>query len=142
MKRFQLLQEEGEIRDRPSTEAGVVLRLRKGSQFFVDEAGGDGQLWLKVRSVTGKEGYLAADVKRKEVIQRAEDDEEGGAFAPERAGVRAGVVGGVIMMVIAAVWFFLGWQAGRVFFYPPILFVIGLYALVKGLLTGNVKGGS
>jgi len=33
--------------------------------------------------------------------------------------------GGIGMMVGAVVWFVLGWMAGRIFFYPPILFVIG-----------------
>jgi hypothetical protein len=27
------------------------------------------------------------------------------------------------------------------FFYPPVLFVIGLIAFVKGLVTGNITGG-
>jgi hypothetical protein len=64
-----------------------------------------------------------------------------GAFAPERAGWNAGVLGGVVMLAIAAGWFFLGLQAGRIFFYPPILAVIGVVGIVRGLATGNLAGG-
>lgn len=63
-----------------------------------------------------------------------------GPFAPEAAGIRKGVAGGVTMIAIAAVWFFVGLSAGYVFYYPPILFLIGVYALLKGLATGNFGG--
>src|SRR5215831_3956291 len=43
--------------------------------------------------------------------------------------------GGVGMMVGAVVWFVLGWMAGRIFFYPPILFVLGVAAVGKGLMA-------
>ena len=43
--------------------------------------------------------------------------------------------GGVGMMVGAVVWFVLGWMAGRIFFYPPILFVMGIVAVGKGLMA-------
>lgn len=65
---------------------------------------------------------------------------EGGFFGIEKRGIRAGVLGGVVMMAIAAVWFFVGLSCDRMFFYPPILFIIGIYAVIKGLVTGNIKG--
>ncbi len=46
------------------------------------------------------------------------------------------------MIVIAVVWFFGGLAVGYVFFCPPILFLIGLFAVVKGLVTGNFAGGT
>ena len=60
-----------------------------------------------------------------------------GFFAPEKKGISMGVVGGIIMIVIAVVWFFAGLAAGLIFFYPPILFLIGLFALITGLFKGN-----
>lgn len=69
-----------------------------------------------------------------------ESDNNGGGFAPEKAGVKKGVLGGIVMIVIALVWFFAGLAADRIFFYPPILFVIGLYALIKGIADGNIAG--
>jgi hypothetical protein len=44
------------------------------------------------------------------------------------------------MMIIAVVWFVAGFAAGIIFYYPPILFLIGLFALVKGIFTGNLAG--
>jgi hypothetical protein len=64
----------------------------------------------------------------------------GGAFAPEKKGISMGVVGGIIMIAIAVVWFVVGYAAGFIFFYPPILAVIGMFAIVKGIATGNVAG--
>lgn len=74
---------------------------------------------------------------RERVTSVEEDD---GFFAPERRGLDRGILGGVVMMGIAVVWFGLGWAAGYIFFYPPVLFVIGLFGTLKGLFTGNVAG--
>ena len=46
-----------------------------------------------------------------------------------------GMWAGIGMMVGAVVWFVVGWMAGRIFIYPPILFVIGAIALVKSLMA-------
>lgn len=45
----------------------------------------------------------------------------------------SGVAGGLLAMLIAVVWFVAGLANDVIFFYPPILFVIGLVALFKGL---------
>lgn len=63
-----------------------------------------------------------------------------GFFAMEKNGVKKGVAGGVMMMLIAVVWFVVGYAAGFIFYYPPILFIIGLFAFFKGLFTGNLSG--
>jgi hypothetical protein len=44
------------------------------------------------------------------------------------------------MIAIGVVWFFVGLYFGRIFYYAPILAVIGVYALVKGAIQGNVAG--
>ena len=55
---------------------------------------------------------------------------------PRRRGpiiaVNSRLVTGLLMMVGAAVWFFVGLEAGIIFFYPPILFVIGLGTMFQG----------
>ena len=51
--------------------------------------------------------------------------------------VNAGVIGGVLMMIIAVVWFVVGLACGILFYYPPILFVIGIIAIIKGGLGNN-----
>jgi hypothetical protein len=76
--------------------------------------------------------------KRRPKLRR-EDSRSGPsvAFEPGWFGsINSGVIGGLLMMLIAVVWFVLGLAAGRIFFYPPILFVIGIVSIVKGL-SGN-----
>lgn len=51
--------------------------------------------------------------------------------------INSGVIGGVLMMVIAVVWFVVGWLAGRIFLYPPFLFIIGFIAVMRGLFGGE-----
>ncbi len=68
-------------------------------------------------------------------------EENAGFFAQEQKGIQKGVWGGVIMITIAIVWFVVGWYAGYIYFYPPVLFVIGIFALVKGIMKGNLNGG-
>lgn len=80
--------------------------------------------------------------KEREVTEKILEKEKNADrfFEPEKKGVKAGVLGGIIMMSIAVVWFFVGLKSGWVFFYPPILFCIGLFAFIKGLFTGNISG--
>jgi hypothetical protein len=48
-----------------------------------------------------------------------------------------GALGGLGMMGIAIVWFVGGGLFGVWFIYPPILFVLGLIAFIKGLIDGR-----
>ena len=49
--------------------------------------------------------------------------------------VNGGVLGGIVMMLIAVVWFVVGIVAlDMIYFYPPILFVVGIVAIVRGLM--------
>lgn len=87
----------------------------------------------------------AFNISSESMTQRAHrltaaDEGGGGVFAPEKKGLDAGMIGGALMMIIAVVWFIVGWAAGVIFFYPPILFIIGLFGFLKGLFTGNVTG--
>ena len=77
-----------------------------------------------------------------ERIEKIASDSQGGAgfFDYEKKGIQKGVCGGLTMMAIAFVWFFGGLCIGIIFFYPPILFIIGLYSFVKGMATGNFSG--
>jgi hypothetical protein len=49
--------------------------------------------------------------------------------------LNAGIIGGILMMLIAIVWFTVGLLFGIIFIYPPILLVIGAIALIKGLAS-------
>jgi hypothetical protein len=77
---------------------------------------------------------------KKNVAGTGTKNVSGSTWGLEGAGFRRGVLGGIAMMVIACVWFVGGLFAGYIFFYPPILFIIGLVALIKGIIDGNVAG--
>ena len=48
-----------------------------------------------------------------------------------------GVIGGAVAMLIAVVWFVGGLFADIIFFYPPILFVLGMIGVAKGMLVSQ-----
>lgn len=56
---------------------------------------------------------------------------------PPRKAWNNRVAGGLTCMVIAVIWFCAGLAFDWVFYYPPILFVIGLVSLIRGLVTGR-----
>lgn len=58
------------------------------------------------------------------------------AFGFEKRVFNGGAIGGLLAMVGAVVWFVVGLANDIIFFYPPVLFVIGLVAFFKGL-TGR-----
>ncbi|MFO1003686.1 MAG: hypothetical protein U0936_25425 [Planctomycetaceae bacterium] len=50
------------------------------------------------------------------------------------SGANWGAMGtGILMMVGAVVWFVVGLMGDRIFFYPPVLFVLGIISFFKGL---------
>jgi hypothetical protein len=68
---------------------------------------------------------------------RLRDHDEDIEVRKKGSGVSSGsVLTGVLMMVGALVWFFGALALGRIFFYPPILFIVGLVTFIKGL-AGN-----
>ncbi|MEO1994471.1 MAG: hypothetical protein ABGZ17_04270 [Planctomycetaceae bacterium] len=50
-------------------------------------------------------------------------------------GTNAGVLGGILMIVVAVVWFVGGLAAGIIFKYPPILLIIGIVAIIRGVMS-------
>lgn len=69
---------------------------------------------------------------RKVRVPRYEEAEE----RPRRRGlsISPGIWAGVGMLVGGTIWLVAGLAAGRLFFYAPILMVIGLFKIVAGLL--------
>jgi hypothetical protein len=108
--------------------AGMLCKLTNSKPDFEEKCPS-----FDMDSVAAKE-YLS----RKEAL--AQSEQEGGFFAAEKKGFSMGMLGGLLMMAIAAVWFFVGMAAGYIYFYPPILFVMGIVALIKGMADGNVAG--
>jgi len=52
-------------------------------------------------------------------------------------GIKSGVLAGIIVIIGAITWFIAGLISGYIFFYPPLLFILGVVIFVKGLM--NVK---
>jgi len=65
--------------------------------------------------------------KKKAQVHQDDDDE----------GIAGSVWGGLLMMIGAGVWFTLGLMGGVIFFYPPVLFLVGLFTCVQGALFGD-----
>lgn len=58
--------------------------------------------------------------------------------APAQSGggeTTGSILAGIGMMVGAVVWFVAGLFFDRIFFYPPILFILGLVAFVRGMVN-------
>jgi hypothetical protein len=73
---------------------------------------------------------VPAPPPKKKKRTRSDDDESrfrGISISPT-------IITGLLMMLGAAVWFFGALAVGIIFFYPPILFVLGLITFCKGLL--------
>jgi hypothetical protein len=51
--------------------------------------------------------------------------------------INRGIIYGVMIMIVAVVWFVLGLFLGWVFFYPPILFVAGVARVIWGFMGGG-----
>lgn len=49
----------------------------------------------------------------------------------------SGKWGGMLAMVVAVVWFMAGMMNDIIFFYPPILFILGLVAFMKDTLRSD-----
>jgi hypothetical protein len=44
------------------------------------------------------------------------------------------MIGGIIVMLVAVVWFVVGLMFDYLFFFPPVLFLIGVIGFIKGIL--------
>ncbi|MGO8750684.1 MAG: hypothetical protein ACLQNE_32440 [Thermoguttaceae bacterium] len=64
-----------------------------------------------------------------ESLRRTAGKKKTGSSGSKTPTVRSGL----LAMVLAVVWFVAGWFCGYIFFYPPILFVIGLVTFFRGL---------
>jgi hypothetical protein len=74
--------------------------------------------------------------------RRRRDDEEDEfrvrrRSEPQRKLWNNRVTGGLTCMAIGAVWFCGGLAFDVLFYFPPVLFVIGLISLITGLVTGR-----
>ena len=72
--------------------------------------------------------------RKKPRTKKSKKKQQSGAFATEKSIANGGVAIGLLVMLGAVVWFVIGFMNDRIFFYPPILFIVGLVAVIKGML--------
>lgn len=70
---------------------------------------------------------------RNKSYEGTEDIDLGRGYGMESLILRLGPIGGIILMVLAAVWFFGALSNGDIYFYPPILFGIGVYGTIMAI---------
>ena len=68
--------------------------------------------------------------KKKKVMKRRRQEE------PASTSNGALIFIGIAMIIGAIIWFVVGWMNGTIFFYPPVLAIIGFVNIVKGM-TGQ-----
>lgn len=84
------------------------------------------------RSAAEDAAYYAKKAARKQRRKEREAEirsQHGNSLAVSRT-----IVGGAATMAIAVIWFGTGLVFGIIFFFPPIMFLLGLLTLVKGLM--------
>jgi hypothetical protein len=72
--------------------------------------------------------------KVRKAKEKAEKKKKHDHLAFEKAVINSGVPGGIAAMVVAVLWFTVAVMNDWYPWYPPILFVLGVIALVKGLM--------
>lgn len=83
------------------------------------------------------EPELRRENQKAEAKRQAEEAAANGGQSLEASVFNSGVLGGVVAMLVAVAWFLAGLADDTIYFYPPILFVIGLSAFFKGLMRNG-----
>jgi len=55
----------------------------------------------------------------------------------EDGWLSGGMLGGLGIMLLAAIWFVSGLPLGRILLYPAVMFVVGLGTFIKGWLDSK-----
>ena len=85
-------------------------------------------------------GFVLSSSKIKEDQNYSEYDDEN--LPDDNKSIDTGVASGITMMAVAVIWFVLGFESGHVFLYPPILFIMGFYKVLKSEKPINESGGN
>ncbi|MBA4064131.1 MAG: hypothetical protein C0501_10540 [Isosphaera sp.] len=67
-------------------------------------------------------------------LHRSRPAEEREHYQRPRIYISPGVLGGLASMVFGAGWFFVGLAADTIYLYAPVVFFLGLVAVVRGVL--------
>ena len=106
-----------------SREKGLVCSLTKEHATF-DKTCPD--------FVEDEKAAAEQAMKRAEMAEIEEEENSGFTILG-----MSGVTGGIVAIVGSVVWFVAGWMAGYIYFYPPVLFIIGIVMVAKGAAGGG-----
>jgi hypothetical protein len=74
-------------------------------------------------------------IRRRKKRRRPRSEERSWSLpSMPRIAISSTIWAGLAMMVGAVVWFVVGLAVGYIFFYPPIMFVLGVLAFFRGLM--------
>ena len=82
------------------------------------------------------ESYEVDEIEAKN-IKRKKEEEILDKVPISGKKTNMGIIGGILAIVGAVVWFFAGLAANRIFFYPFLLVVYGVISIVNGINTRN-----
>ena len=80
------------------------------------------------------EAEVKLQLEKQEIQQREEQGGSSYAQAAEQRSPAANILIGMLMIIGAVVWLFLGLQADRIFFYPFALIIGGIITIFKGIV--------
>src|SRR5260370_33128427 len=108
------------------TDCAEVLKVPLQDAGNVAELDEFDTLPTPSRDQEERQSSLPPRTKRRSKVMRrdVEPDEPASRKLIEKrwfGSTSGGVLGGVLMIVIAIVWFVVGLAGGRIFFYPPVL---------------------
>jgi hypothetical protein len=133
--KYILIENKVDVLKAPKIGSEVVFTIEYGKQFYITDATDE---WIKIKEFYGNSGYIPLTTQLK---LYSEFEYEENSLTPEEKGIRMGVLGGILMILISIVWFFGGYiRLQKIYFYPPFLFLIGVYALLKGIIQKNLTG--
>lgn len=109
-----------------NAQQGIICSLTKERASFDDSC--------KDFNVDDRENTnleLRKEIERKEQLHSD-------TYGLSKLGIKSGILAGVIIQGVALAWFIYGFfYANIIFFYPPILFIIGFVVLFRGIRNRN-----
>lgn len=105
-----------------SPKSGVICSLTNATATF-DQSCNDFSIDEKME--------IALEREKKDVVS---EEVHSNSLGLSVIGIKNGILAGSITIVGALVWLFVGLSYDRIFFYPIILFGIGVIALIKGIV--------
>ena len=71
--------------------------------------------------------------------ERLQDLKSSDTLGLSMFGIKNQILAGALAIIGSVVWFIAGASADIIFFYPPILFILGLATLIQGVVTSNKR---